>query len=261
MRSLLAVSAIAAISLFGYRSEVLAQSGLGKSEVYGMFGPRVIGESLKPGTQQMFPQFKRDPLLLYFIGVDRTLMGNRVVKEKLPAEVVGFDLSSEHTFRIYEFATTPQPILRVEETVAPREPTRPVRPEAEVGPEVPDIWFRSPSGSGGEFTPASQASGQATATQAPPQPAIEYEIGFGARPPGRPELAAIASRRISRAVGVGTGSVIGVSIQNGIATLEGVVATSHDRTLAAHLARFEPGVLRVDNQLTVQTAKTPAELR
>jgi osmotically-inducible protein OsmY len=42
-----------------------------------------------------------------------------------------------------------------------------------------------------------------------------------------------------------------VSIENGVATLRGVVATDDDRRLAERLARLEPGIRRIDNQLTL----------
>ena len=41
----------------------------------------------------------------------------------------------------------------------------------------------------------------------------------------------------------------------GLATIRGTAATAHDAKLAAALARLEPGVRKVDNQLTVSDSK------
>lgn len=47
---------------------------------------------------------------------------------------------------------------------------------------------------------------------------------------------------------------LGVSIEHETAILRGAVASEYDRTLAGHLARFEPGVRNVKNELTVAPA-------
>jgi osmotically-inducible protein OsmY len=49
-------------------------------------------------------------------------------------------------------------------------------------------------------------------------------------------------------------SRLAVSIEHETAILRGVVASPYDRTLAGHLARFEPGVRNVKNELTVAPA-------
>ena len=49
-------------------------------------------------------------------------------------------------------------------------------------------------------------------------------------------------------------SPLDVSIKHETAILRGVVASEYDRTLAGHLARFEPGVRNVKNELTVVPA-------
>lgn len=46
-------------------------------------------------------------------------------------------------------------------------------------------------------------------------------------------------------------SPLEVTIRQGTAILRGVVASPRDRLLAGHLARFEPGVREVENELTV----------
>ena len=46
-------------------------------------------------------------------------------------------------------------------------------------------------------------------------------------------------------------SPIRVSVVNGTAILRGVVGSPHERTLIANMARLEPGIERISNQLTV----------
>jgi len=56
-----------------------------------------------------------------------------------------------------------------------------------------------------------------------------------------------------------TQSPVEVSIESGTAILRGVVATDHDRRLAERMARLQPGIRQVENQLTVTPpAESPA---
>jgi hypothetical protein len=58
----------------------------------------------------------------------------------------------------------------------------------------------------------------------------------------------------------GAGNTAGVSVtmnDQGVATLTGTVATDHAAKLAAAIARQEPGVRSVENQLTVAGAQSP----
>jgi len=57
--------------------------------------------------------------------------------------------------------------------------------------------------------------------------------------------------RLRRALGDRLRSPFVVMIADQTTILRGVVATDHDRILAGHVARFEPGVLNVKNELTV----------
>jgi len=60
----------------------------------------------------------------------------------------------------------------------------------------------------------------------------------------------VLAERLRRALGDRLRSPLEVTIDGGTATLRGVLATEHDRVLAGHVARFEPGVLHVENELT-----------
>lgn len=52
-------------------------------------------------------------------------------------------------------------------------------------------------------------------------------------------------------------SPISVSVEDGTAILRGVVTSSHDREMIARLVSFEPGIVRVRNELQIQSTATP----
>lgn len=76
---------------------------------------------------------------------------------------------------------------------------------------------------------------------APPQPAVEQML---------PALTA----RLERSGRIRFQSPVAVALREGTAILQGVVASEHDRELAEQLARLEPGVLQVQNELVVLPA-------
>ena len=69
-----------------------------------------------------------------------------------------------------------------------------------------------------------------------------------------PEL----SQRLGKSTRVQFRSSPEVFVSNGIATLRGTVATDHDRVLAEGLVRLEPGILAVNNQLTLASGTPPS---
>ncbi len=74
--------------------------------------------------------------------------------------------------------------------------------------------------------------------------------------------AAVASRlagRMERSSWIQNRSPLEVTIDQGTATLRGVVATEHDRLLAERLALLEVGVRNVANELEVPSAADSAE--
>ena len=54
------------------------------------------------------------------------------------------------------------------------------------------------------------------------------------------------------------GSNIDISVSGGVATLSGQIADARSKESATHLVSSVPGVVQVDNQLQVATAKRPA---
>jgi len=86
-----------------------------------------------------------------------------------------------------------------------------------------------------------------TAVAAPP-PLVSTL--FGGVPPSADPAARLAER-IRRTDRINKRSPITVELQGQIAILRGRVATEHDRQLTEALARLEPGIGRVQNELTV----------
>lgn len=93
---------------------------------------------------------------------------------------------------------------------------------------------------------------------------IVLQLGF--TPPKSGTIApsrtpqAVASRlaeRMEKSSWIQNQSPLEVSIDDGTATLRGVVATEHDRLLAERLALLEGGVRKVENQLKIQGADSP----
>ena len=76
----------------------------------------------------------------------------------------------------------------------------------------------------------------------------------------RPAPDAIASRLIAlleKSTRIQTRSPLDVAVQDGTAILRGTVATEHDRVLIEQLARLEPGIWRVQNELLVAESAAP----
>jgi hypothetical protein len=92
---------------------------------------------------------------------------------------------------------------------------------------------------------------------------VTLDVGF-ALPPGkvaqeaRDLAAAKLAGRMERSTWIQKRSPLVVTLDQGIATLRGVVATEHDRVLAEQLALLEPSIAAVKNELTVQPPEPAA---
>lgn len=86
------------------------------------------------------------------------------------------------------------------------------------------------------------------------------DLGFDYAGPATEELAPKFSARVAKFSSVRFHTPLQVSMENGTAVLRGAVASEHERALVEQLALLEPGVRRVDNQLTVagSSAEPPA---
>jgi hypothetical protein len=94
-----------------------------------------------------------------------------------------------------------------------------------------------PPNAGGRVAPA--AALLVAVSFAPSQPARSPADGIAAVLQGAPQI--------------GKRSSIRVFVQNETAILRGEVATPHDRELAENLARFEPGIWDVKNEIVVRS--------
>lgn len=95
---------------------------------------------------------------------------------------------------------------------------------------------------------------------------VVLQLGFTPPQPNSiaPKLApgAVASRlaeRMERSSWIQNRSPLKVSIDQGTATLRGVVATEHDRVLAERLALLEGGVRKVENLLELESKSPDAQ--
>jgi hypothetical protein len=81
--------------------------------------------------------------------------------------------------------------------------------------------------------------------------APRLELGFVARQPPTELVQVTAVQRLQNRLPDLDPSLFEVSVADGVATLRGLVASERDRTMAALLLGFEPGIVRVQNELTV----------
>ncbi|MFH1264503.1 MAG: BON domain-containing protein [Planctomycetota bacterium] len=90
----------------------------------------------------------------------------------------------------------------------------------------------------------------------------KIRLGFSVPRPNPAQLALKSSNlatQLEKSSWLQTQSPVEVSIESGTAILRGVVATDHDRRLAERMARLQPGIRQVENQLTVTPpAESPA---
>ena len=77
-------------------------------------------------------------------------------------------------------------------------------------------------------------------------------VAFTVTPPTGEELATALARQLQASPGFQATSRIEVSVEDGIATLRGEVASARDRTLAEQFALFEPGIDSVRNELKLK---------
>jgi len=135
------------------------------------------------------------------------------------------------------------------------------------GPGKPSLWngLLTVTRPGGVRRPAPNSAAEATVGTGGPglasgtpgematrRPSFQWNTDTIRRLPADVVLA----ERLRRVLTDRLRSPLEVSIQHETAILRGTVATEHDRILAGHLARFEPGVRNVKNELTVAAASS-----
>jgi hypothetical protein len=88
---------------------------------------------------------------------------------------------------------------------------------------------------------------------------VPIRLGFAATPVAAPQFSANLTNRLSTTPSLQRAGQINVSLEGRTAVLRGTVATEADRRLAESLARLEPEVLAVQNELVVGSAGTTGE--
>jgi hypothetical protein len=206
-----------------------AQRDYSGKVVYGMFGPRVLGETLQSPVQRVERGIARDA---YgdFVGINRSYSGLRFpgAKPRPPA-------------------VEPEPM--------------PWEPEAQ--PEIqpaPDEWLRT-RGSGADIIPSPRSIDvdlpDSSSLRGPSRtPALAggtaVMVGFPSRAPASDPFARRIAAVLERTTRIHKVSPIRVVVVHETAILRGRVATRQDRELAENIVRFEPGVWDVKNELVVE---------
>ncbi|MCC7086301.1 MAG: BON domain-containing protein [Pirellulales bacterium] len=86
-----------------------------------------------------------------------------------------------------------------------------------------------------------------------------YVADFGSAGPVSPAIASRLSKQLSESHKL-TGGPIQAALQGQTVILQGVVASNHERDLAAQMAMLEPGVAKVQNDLQVLPPPTETDL-
>ena len=91
-----------------------------------------------------------------------------------------------------------------------------------------------------------------------PQFRVRLSVGFPYTPKISPTLSQTTCNCLARIPNFGSTSSIQVKVDKNVVTLEGTVATAHDRALALQMAALEPGVVKVVNRLQVRPTSPAA---
>ncbi len=232
------------------------------SQSWGMFGNRVVGQSLGGSVQGSFgnralgqpftpspgnfgnwnPIALNGSLMNYGVPYgSRSIIGQPV----LPQQIV--QLAPSPQLPAPEYAP-PQPPAAAQET-APA----PLPQMNQPLPETNGAEGVGPTDTAAEITPS---VGRAITTVAAPQAQTRTvsASAAGARPFVRsPELSDRLTR-IARAKGMLSGPSLNVYLGNQIALLQGSVRSAGDRTLLANIIGLEPEVRQIDNELVAEGA-------
>jgi len=219
----------------GFASGGRAQESAAGKVVYGMFGPRVLGQTLQSPVQRPDRGIARDAYG-NFLGVNRAYSGRRFPEPG-----------------VRSVAPEPRPIFREPET--PREPEIP--PER---PSRPDEWLRTEGGEAEASPPpwrmdeggSDSASLDRGGTGSRFSGARNVMVSLPSDVTAADPLAGRIARLLERMPQIMKRSPIRVTVVGETAILRGRVASNHDRELAENLVRLEPGIWEVRNELLVE---------
>jgi hypothetical protein len=292
MRIIHSTLAISAALILAAPLGLLAQT-LGPAPSQGLFGPRTLGQTLKPRPSYFTNSLQRGPSG-NFLSAGRpsgnmfatpwrqTLVPTPYVYEPPPplwappeaaAQPIGENVPQQ------EMATPEgSPEDYFSPPAAPSTTAEPFAPEYGAPvygvpaygvptygvPGVPAPALpAAPAGGAPEATvpmsgmPAFPYNMEATAPQAsaPPRPTVRF-VGRMTEDTGLMPAVSARLTSIARSHGVQITSPIKVNVVNGTAVLRGTVGTEQDRSLIGNVARLEPGIWRIENRLTVVSEMT-----
>jgi hypothetical protein len=209
--------------------------------VHGLFGDRVLGGTAGPRPGPLRGGIVTDPVG-QFLGRGRS-EGLQFPNMPWQYPVVAEPLAGG------TYGPSEPAIVERRPPPVPPSPPSPV-PTEEAAPLPPAQWFRTPSTGAASTRALPKAASEALTAAATPVrlTSIELELDPPA-PAGNP--AALVADMIRRNQRIQKLSPITVMLENETAILRGRVATEHDRQLVEILTRFEPGIWRVQNELTV----------
>jgi len=275
-----------AVAAFGLAIGLVAAQpspGIAQSDqrvvVRGMFGDRVLRQALAPKPSTERTGIARSASGM-FLG--RGAANGSLMFPGMPWQYQGPEPWPPGVVPLATFLQGPLPTRP-----APPQPVRPevlppqampgeweagpaMIPELRATPAGPDQWLRTmggmapvPAGVSLPAAPAATAVSSPAAPAAAPSPRsprpMPPPIQLGFVPPRSFEdPGAAVARLIGRISQIEKRSTITVSLENETAVLRGRVATERDRLLAENIARLQPGIWGVRNELVVENPSPAA---
>lgn len=233
------VCSVVAAVLWAHTAIGLAQDV--RPTVNTLFGPRAIGVSINPGTRA-FNGGVSTSAGGGFLGLGGTGGAAFNPPRVRPASIATAATSPSVQVRT-GLGTQLQPgVVELPQNAAEVSPAGAVAADIATQPASQDI--------------ADPAAALSTPLASPP-PRIRYAAGGSQTGTASPASATRLADLIQRNPHVKSRSPITVSVRSGTTILSGRVATERDKRVAEMLARLEPGVGRVQNDLTVESPAAP----
>lgn len=207
-----------------------AQDSSAGRVVYGMFGPRVLGQPLQSPVQRADRGIARDAYG-NFLGVNRAYSGRR------------FPEPGARSLTPQPASIPPQPEISPEPAPAPDHWLRTEGDEAAIAPSP---WTSD------EIQPGSASLEQGnTGDQRASQGKVAL-VGLSGNARSVDSFAGRIATMLERMPQIAKRSPIRVTVVRETAILRGRVASPRDRELAENVVRLEPGIWDVRNELTVE---------
>ena len=245
MKTTLSIAAVAALSVLGLPSSVWGQfsTTTGGTTSSGIFGSRTVGQGSSLGSRSFggtggLGAGGSAAGASQQLGQLGTLQGGvssgaRFLRQNVQAgDFVGMDAQSMAEF-----------VGRAGASQAGNQ-----RFQAGIAPQGAGRGANGRPGQGGARSGRSQVQLRTT-----------IRVGFDRSPSAPTGLSSKLQTRLAQSSGIQFLSSVEVALDGGAATLRGVVATEHDRVLAGQLARLEPGIWNVKNELSLAESMPPGE--